>query len=77
MPVRILFVGIGRKIEKDTLVLQDRINQFEGELEGQGMQIHNITLSAPTNANGVIALFSLVHYGPKTGEKQSTNGVKE
>ena len=48
MPVKIFRTEIGRKKEKDMLVLEDEINQFEQLLRDRGMQISNIALSAAT-----------------------------
>jgi hypothetical protein len=66
MPVRIFREQIGRKKEKDLGTLAEEINQFEKELEGQGMQIRNINLAAAISTVGEEIAYSIVHYGPKT-----------
>jgi hypothetical protein len=45
------------------LVLEDELNQFEKELEGRGMHIINITLSAVSHYAQY--LYCIVRYGPK------------
>jgi hypothetical protein len=63
VPVKIFRTEIGRKKEKDMLVLEDEINNFEQLLKDQGLQISNIALSAATEFEG--ALYCMVHFGSK------------
>jgi hypothetical protein len=60
VPVKIFRTEIGRKKEKDMLVLEDEINNFEQLLKDQGLQISNIALSAATEFEG--ALYCMVNY---------------
>jgi PIN domain nuclease of toxin-antitoxin system len=66
MPVRIFRYEIGRKKEKDMLWLENQINQFEKNMEEQGMQIRSINFSAAFDAMSYEFTYSIVHYGPKT-----------
>lgn len=75
MPVKIFRAEIGRKIEKDMLALKDEIDSFEKQVQEGGMEIRSIALSAVSY--GESALYSMVHYGSKSSEKQSVNVVEK
>ncbi|MGI8834797.1 MAG: hypothetical protein ACR2IS_19460 [Nitrososphaeraceae archaeon] len=46
--------------------LEDRINQFEIQLEKGGMHIKNVTMSEVGQADD---LFCMVHFGPKPSQE--------
>lgn len=75
MPVKIFRAEIGRKIEKDMLALKDEIDSFEKQVQEGGMEIRSIALSAVSY--GEFALYSMVHYGSKSSEKQTVNVVEK
>ena len=52
--------NISDEKENDALRLEDKINKFEKELEGQGMQIRNVALSAAIDYVKDYALYSIV-----------------
>ncbi|CAN5134185.1 hypothetical protein BH18THE2_BH18THE2_31330 [soil metagenome] len=66
MPVKIFKKFMGSKEEKDMSALEDRINQFEIQVEKGGMHIKNVTMSEVGQADD---LFCMVHFGPKPSQE--------
>jgi hypothetical protein len=69
LPVKIFRADIFRNEERGMLDLEDQINKFEKQLEGRGMQIKSVTMSAAMDIDEYY-LYSVVLYNQMTNEEK-------
>jgi hypothetical protein len=69
LPVKIFRADIFRNEERGMLDLEDQINKFEKQLEGRGMQIKSVTMSAAMDTDEYY-LYSVVLYNQMTNEEK-------